>query len=92
MNVLEYVQEHKCKINPGFFIQDVCENVFAQIRTIRNGTNTHPTLSQIGPSINTNLVVGTVVTWKSNCEGQSRSYKGVFPPDSISKGKKVLTS
>ena len=35
LSVLEYVEKNKCRLNPGFFNQDICENVFAQIRSIR---------------------------------------------------------
>ena len=46
---------------PGYFNSDFIENWFCQMRTIRNGTYQNPTLYQIGPAINSNLLTGSLV-------------------------------
>ena len=58
-----------CDINvlvaPGYINSDLIENWFGQIRSLQNGANHNPTLKQIGPSINSNIM-GSVISKKGN--------------------------
>ena len=65
---------------PGYFNSDLIENWFTQIRSLRNGANQNPTLAQIGPAINSNLITGSIVSEKSNTGGSGRKYSGILPP------------
>ena len=66
---------------PGYFNSDLIENWFCQMRTHRNGANQNPTLSQIGPAINSNLITGSLFSRKSNTGGKGKKYPGVMPHD-----------
>ena len=68
-------------IVPGYFNSDLIENWFCQIRSLRNGANQNPTMSQIGPAINSNLITGSLVSKKGNSGGCGRKYAGVIPPN-----------
>ena len=50
------------------------------MHTIRNGANQNPTLCQIGPAINSNLITGSLFSKKSNSGGCGHKYSGVLPP------------
>ena len=82
---------HRCyslglALNPGYFNSDVIENWFCQMRTIRNGANSNPTLLQIGPAINTNILTGSVISKKSNSQGIGfKSAPVQFPSQKILK-------
>ena len=69
INVAQKCQSLGVGLNPGYFNSDLIENWFCQMRTIRNGANSNPTLLQIGPAINTNILTGSVVSKKSNSSG-----------------------
>ena len=73
-----------CDINvpvaPGYINSDLIENWFGQIRSLRNGANHNPTLKQIGPSINSNIITGSVISKKGNAGGIGYKYKGIMPP------------
>ena len=69
INVAQKCQVLGVALNPGYFNSDLIENWFCQMRTIRNGANSNPTLLQIGPAINTNILTGSVVSKKSNTSG-----------------------
>ena len=49
---------------PGYFNSDLIENWFSQMCSLRNGANQNPTLGQIRPAINSNLITGSVVSKK----------------------------
>ena len=66
-------------IVPGYFNSDLIKNWFYQIRQLRNGFNQNPTLSQIGPSINANLLTGSVVSSKGNAGGKGLKSKAAMP-------------
>ena len=70
----------KVPIIPGYFNSDLIENWFCQVRGLRNGCNQNPSLCQIGPSINSNLISGSIVSAKGNTGGSGRKYEGVMPP------------
>ena len=72
---------------PGYFNSDLIENWFCQMRGLRNGSNQNPSLSQIGPGINSNLITGSLISKKGNSGGNGRKYPGVMPP---CKKKKLL--
>ena len=72
-------------IVPGYFNSDFIENWFCQMHTIRNGANQNPTLCQIGPAINSNLITGSLFSKKSNSGGCGKKYSGVLPPTKILK-------
>ena len=65
------------QIIPGYFNSDLIENWFCQIRGLRNGMNSNPTLSQIGPSINSNIITGDIISSKGNASGTGKMFKGV---------------
>ena len=67
-------------IIPGYFNSDLIENWFCQMRSLRNGANQNPTMSQIGPAINSNLITGSLVSKKGNSGGCGRKYAGLMPP------------
>ena len=67
-------------IIPGYFNSDLIENWFCQIRGLRNGMNSNPTLSQIGPSINSNIITGDIISSKGNSSGTGQIFTGVMPP------------
>ena len=73
-----------CDINvpvaPGYINSDLIENWFGQIRSLRNGANHNPTLKQIGPSINSNIITGSVISKKGNAGGTGYKYKDLMPP------------
>ena len=54
-----------CDINvpvaPGYIYSDLIENWFGQIRSLCIGANHNPTLKQIIPSINSNIITGSVI-------------------------------
>ena len=54
---------------PGYFNSDLIKNWFCQIWGLCNGFNQNPTLSQIGPAINSNLITGSIVSLKGNTSG-----------------------
>ena len=51
-------------IPPGYINLDLIENWFCQIRGLRNGFNQNPTLQQIGPAINSNIITGSLISKK----------------------------
>lgn len=67
-------------IVPGYINSDLIENWFCQHRGLRNGFSQHPTLSQIGPATNTNIITGSVMSRKSNTGGKGVACRGVMPP------------
>ena len=70
-------------INPGFFNSDLIENWFCQLRGVRGGLSNHPTISQIGPAINTNILTGNVISVKSkksNASGKGLKSIPSLPP------------
>ena len=50
------------------------------IQGLHNGFNQNPSLHQIGPCINSNLISGSIVSAKGNTGGSGYQYKGVVPP------------
>ena len=80
VNIVRVTTEMKIPLVPGYFNSDLIENWFCQIRGLHNGFNQNPTLSQIGPSINANLLTGSVVSCKGNTGGKGRKSKGTMPP------------
>ena len=81
-----FVQMVKCassfniSLIPGYFNSDLIENWFCQICGLRNGSNQNPTLRQIGPAINSNLITGSVISHKGNAGGGGIKTRGVMPP------------
>ena len=67
-------------ILPGYFNSDLIKNWFCQMQGLHNGFNQNPTMSQIGPSINANLITGSVISSKENTGGSGRKYYGIMPP------------
>ena len=67
-------------VSPGYINSDLIENWFAQMRSLQNGANNHPTLKQIGPSVNSNIITGSVISKTGNTGGYGYVYKGVMPP------------
>ena len=67
-------------IIPGYFNSDLIENWFCQMRCLHKGSNQNPTMSQIGPGINSNLITGSIVSAKGNTGGSGRKYPGVLIP------------
>ena len=72
---------------PGYFNSHLIENWFCQIRGLRNGMNSNPTLSQIGPSINSNIITGDIISSKGNASGTGKIFKDVMPPNKNLKHK-----
>ena len=66
-------------IVPRYFNSDLIENWFCQIRSLRNCANQNPTMCQIGPGINSNLITGSLISKKGNSGGSGRKYAGVMP-------------
>ena len=85
--ILAFVEIVKivCSLNicvfPTKFNSDVIEGFFGEICS-RNGQNQNPAVWQIGPSINTNLLTGNVISSSKNFNtgGIGESYKGIKPP------------
>ena len=79
-----HLAEVGCDINvpvaPRYINSDLIENWFGQIRSLCNGTNHNPTLKQIGPSINSNIITGSVISKKANAGGIGYKYKAIMPP------------
>ena len=81
-----FVEMVKCRSSlnisliPGYFNSDLIENWFCQIHGLRNGSNQNPTLRQIGPAINSNLITGSVIFRKGNAGGHGVKSRGVMPP------------
>ena len=63
---------------PGYFNSALIENWFCQICGLRNGFSQNPTLKQIGPSINSNLITGSLISAKGNTGGSGRKCSSVF--------------
>ena len=74
-------------IIPGYFNSDLIKNWFRQIKGLRNGMNSNPTLSQVGPSINSNISTGDIISSKGNASGTGKMFKGVMPPNKNLKHK-----
>lgn len=53
-------------VNPGYFNSDLIENWFCCQRGLRNGFAQNPTIAQIGPGNNANILTGSVISAKSN--------------------------
>ena len=89
IHLVEVAQKIKVPIAPGYTNSDLIENWFCQIRGLRNGFNSNPTLKQIGPSINSNIITGSVISKKGNTGGKGIKHKGVLPPKSVKQNKTV---
>ena len=89
IHLVEVAQKIKVPIAPGYTNLDLIENWFCQICGLRNGFNSNPTLKQIGPSINSNIITGSVVSKKGNIGGKGIKHKGVLPPKSVKQNKTV---
>ena len=72
---------------PGYFNSDLIEMWFCQMRGLRNGMNSNPTLSQIGQSINSNIMTADIISSKGNASGTGKMYKGKMPPNKNLKHK-----
>ena len=81
INVVKFATKNKIPLVPTYFNSDLIENWFCQIRGLHNGFNQNPTLSQIGPCINANLLTGSVVSTKGNTGGTGLKAKGAMPPE-----------
>ena len=81
IELIKIVEDKTLSIIPGFFNQDLAENFFSQIHSLRNGACTHPSMAQIGGGINTNLLTGTVFSGHGNASGKGLFSKGVDPFD-----------
>ena len=79
VNIVQVATQLNIPIVPGYFNSDLIENWFCQIRGLRNGFNQNPTLSQIGPSINANLLTGSVISSKGNAGGKGLKSKAAMP-------------
>ena len=79
VNVVQIATKLNIPIVPGYFNSDLIKNWFCQIRGLRNGFNQNPTLSQISPSINANLLTGSVVSSKGNAGGKGLKSKAAMP-------------
>ena len=80
VNIVRVTSQMKIPLVPGYFNSDLIKNWFCQIHGLHNRFNQNPTLSQIGPSINANLLTGSVVSSKGNMGGVGRKSKGAMPP------------
>ena len=73
-----------CDINVpvvlGYIKSDLIEKWFGQIRSLCNGANHNLKLKQIDPSINSNIITGSVISKKGNAGGIGYKYKGIMPP------------
>ena len=87
--LVEVAQNIKVPIAPGYTNSDLIENWFCQICGLRNGFNSNPTLKQIGPSINSNIITGSVISKKGNTGGKGFKHKGVLPPKSVNQSKTI---
>ena len=79
INVIKVTPSKQIPLVPTYFNSDLIENWFCQIRGLQNGFNQNPTLSQIGPCINANLLTGSIVSTKGNTAGTGLKSKGVMP-------------
>lgn len=80
MELVSIASTLKVALVPGYINSDTIENYFCQQRGLRNGFNQNPTLLQIGPATNANLITGSVVSRKSNTGGIGPKFRGVLPP------------
>lgn len=80
MELVRIASTLKVALVPGYINSDTIENYFCQQRGLRNGFNQNPTLLQIGPATNANLITGSVISSKSNSGGEGMKAKGVLPP------------
>ena len=87
IEIVKVATELKVPIVPGYFNLDLIENWFCQICGKRNGCNQNPSLGQIGPAINSNLLTGTIVSKKGNAGGKGMKCSAVIPPTKKSKSK-----
>ena len=74
---------------PGYFNSDLIENWFSQMCSLRNGANQNPTVAQIGPAINSNLITGSIVSEKGNTGLKFYTIVQVRCHDILSKHDKV---
>ena len=65
LKVISLANSKGIPVNIGYLNGDLMENWFSQIRGQRFGSNNHPTISQIGPAQNTNIIVGNVLLVKN---------------------------
>ena len=65
---------------PGYFNSDLIENLSCQMRCLQNGANQNPTMSQIGPRVNSNLITGSIISMKGNTGSSGRKYARVLSP------------
>ena len=81
---LTHLAKVGCDINvpvaPGYINSDLIENWFGQIRSLHDGANHNPTLKQIGPSMNSNIITGSVISKKGNTGGIGYKYKSIMSP------------
>ena len=87
IEVVKVATEIQYPLVPGYFNSDLIESWFCQICGLRNGSNQNPTMVQIGPAINSNLLSGSIVSQKGNASGTGMQYKSVVPPTKKFKSK-----
>ena len=80
LHIVKVATELNISITPGYINSDLIENWFCQICGLHNGFNQNPTLKMIGPSINSNVIPGSVISVKGNTSGHGMKYKGFMPP------------
>ena len=83
LKIVERTCNLDISITPGYFNSDLIENWFCQLRGVRGGLANHPTISQIGPAQNTNLLTGNMISSKSkksNAGGEGFKSKPSLPP------------
>ena len=65
-------------VSPGYINSDLIENWFTQMRSPQNGANNHPTLKQIGPSINSNIITGSVISKQESHEAYGTEVSEIY--------------
>ena len=80
MHLAKVGYDSNVPVTPRYINSDLIENWFGQIRSLCNVANHNPTLKQIGPSINSNIITGSVISKKGNAGGIGYKYKGIRPP------------
>lgn len=79
VHAVKVAEEHKLTLKPGHFNSDLIENWFCMQRGQRHGCNQNPTIAQIGPANNTNLLTGSVVSSASNVGSMKVQCAAVLP-------------
>lgn len=79
IEAVKLASKNQLCLNAGYFNSDLIENWFCMQRGQRHGCSQNPTIAQIGPANNTNLLTGCVISSKGNAAAGSLRCKAVEP-------------